>query len=133
MASKNHTVTKCKATSRTTGKQCGQRPIPGGTVCRFHGGAAPQVKARALQRILDAADRLAGVALSIAFDKKAKPSDRLAVVRDFLDRAGLKPVEKKEHLVKSPKDMTVEELREWANDLGTDDSPANAQQDPTGD
>lgn len=36
--------TRCSATSRRTGEQCGQFVIPPATVCRWHGGAAKQVK-----------------------------------------------------------------------------------------
>ena len=41
----------CKATSKRTGKQCGLSPIVGGTVCKWHGGGAPQVKLKAAQRL----------------------------------------------------------------------------------
>jgi hypothetical protein len=42
--------TRCRATSRQ-GRQCKQPPIPGGTVCRFHGGGAPQVRRAAEERL----------------------------------------------------------------------------------
>src|SRR5262245_26164447 len=42
---------QCSAHSKQTKKQCGRKAIPGGTVCRYHGGAAPQVKAAADRRI----------------------------------------------------------------------------------
>lgn len=45
----------CTATNRQ-GERCGKEAIPGGTVCRFHGGAAPQVRARAVERIKEARD-----------------------------------------------------------------------------
>lgn len=38
------TKQKCTATSKQTGKRCGQWPVPGAKVCRFHGGKAPQVE-----------------------------------------------------------------------------------------
>lgn len=38
---------QCTGTVKSTRKRCGNRAIEGGTVCRFHGGAAPQVAARA--------------------------------------------------------------------------------------
>lgn len=44
---------RCSATSKQTGQQCKQRPVKGGTVCRFHGGAAPQVQAAAETRELE--------------------------------------------------------------------------------
>ena len=40
----------CTAVSKQTGKPCKLKAIPGGTVCRFHGGAAKQVKAKAAVR-----------------------------------------------------------------------------------
>jgi hypothetical protein len=40
---------QCKAISKNSGKQCKRKAIPGGTVCRYHGGAQ-QVKAKAAVR-----------------------------------------------------------------------------------
>jgi hypothetical protein len=42
-------VVQCRATSRT-GKQCKNKAIPGGTVCRLHGGASPHVASKAAVR-----------------------------------------------------------------------------------
>lgn len=39
--------TRCKATAKSSGRQCGNPPIKGGTVCEIHGGSAPAVRARA--------------------------------------------------------------------------------------
>lgn len=44
---------QCTARSKQTGERCKQRPVKGGTVCRFHGGKAPQVAAAAAQRELE--------------------------------------------------------------------------------
>jgi hypothetical protein len=41
----------CSAHSKRSGKRCKQPAIPGGTVCRFHGGGAPQVIAKAQERL----------------------------------------------------------------------------------
>jgi hypothetical protein len=41
---------QCKAISKNSGKQCKRKAIPGGTVCRYHGGGAQQVKAKAAVR-----------------------------------------------------------------------------------
>lgn len=49
-------TTQCTATSKQTGQRCRNKAIPGGTVCRFHGGNAPQVRAAALARITEARD-----------------------------------------------------------------------------
>lgn len=48
--------TSCTAATKATGNRCKRRPIPGGTVCVKHGGGAPQVQAKAAERLL--ADRL---------------------------------------------------------------------------
>lgn len=41
---------QCTGTTKSSGERCKKQAIEGGTVCRFHGGAAPQVKARAAVR-----------------------------------------------------------------------------------
>lgn len=46
---------RCSATSKRSGIQCKKPAIPGGTVCAMHGGSAPQVKAAAEQRQVEAA------------------------------------------------------------------------------
>ena len=42
---------RCIAKSKVTGKQCGRKPIPGGLVCGYHGGKAPQVAKKAAERV----------------------------------------------------------------------------------
>lgn len=44
------TVT-CTATAKATGARCRRSPVAGATVCVMHGGAAPQVKAAAKERL----------------------------------------------------------------------------------
>ena len=87
----------CTATNRQ-GKRCGKPPILGGTVCRMHGGAAPQVKAAALERLklmqpkaLDTLDRLLG--------REEFPTVQLAAVKDVLDRTEGKAMERVEQHV----------------------------------
>lgn len=41
----------CTAPARSTGQRCKRRPIPGGTVCPIHGGNAPAVRAKGLERL----------------------------------------------------------------------------------
>lgn len=48
---------QCKGTSKQTGNRCGLAPVRGGTVCRFHGGSAPAVKAAARRNVEEAAAR----------------------------------------------------------------------------
>ena len=45
-----HRVQKCHARNRQ-GQQCGNWAIPGGAVCRMHGGASPKVQAAARERL----------------------------------------------------------------------------------
>lgn len=82
---------KCKATNRQ-GKRCSQPHIPGGTVCRYHGGGAPQVKLAAQARLLKlqhpAIARLEELILQKEF-----PSTAYQAVRDVLDRTMGKPAE----------------------------------------
>lgn len=82
---------RCTATNRQ-GTRCGRAPIPGGTVCRMHGGAAPQVKEAAMARLLrlqdPAIDRLAQLIGQSDF-----PTVAYAAARDVLDRTIGKPHE----------------------------------------
>ena len=50
------TKRQCTGVSKTTGERCGRAPIPGGTVCRLHGGNAPQVLRAARDRLLALVD-----------------------------------------------------------------------------
>jgi hypothetical protein len=45
---------QCIATSKASGVRCKRRAIPGGMVCSKHGGSAPQVKAKAQERVAKA-------------------------------------------------------------------------------
>src|SRR6478672_171679 len=42
---------RCTAHSSQTGKRCKNASIPGGRVCRYHGGAAPHVQKKAAERL----------------------------------------------------------------------------------
>lgn len=76
---------------KKSGERCQKAPINGAKVCRFHGGAAPHVKAAAKARLENAADRMAKALLKIAVDDAAPLPVRLAAIKDALDRAGLTP------------------------------------------
>ena len=60
----------------------------------MHGGGAPAVKQKALERLAGLVDP-AITALSEMIKARKHPS-RMAAVKDALDRAGLKPVERVE-------------------------------------
>lgn len=44
---------RCAGTSKQTGEPCGLYPVPGATVCKWHGGGAPQVRAAARRRLAE--------------------------------------------------------------------------------
>ena len=81
---------RCTANSRQTGKRCKNASIPGGRVCRFHGGAAPQTQRAAANRFAHLVDP--------AIDQLAKAlrsenaSVAVTAARDILDRNGLKRI-----------------------------------------
>ena len=49
---------QCTARSKRTGERCRLPSMLGGNVCRSHGGAAPQTRAKAQRRLAQAADVL---------------------------------------------------------------------------
>lgn len=48
-----HPVPRCWARSKKTGEQCKQPAASGQKVCRYHGAAAPQNKAKAKERVVE--------------------------------------------------------------------------------
>lgn len=70
------------------GTPCQKSPIKGGTVCRLHGGSAPQVKRAAKLRLLELVDpAIATIARVMA----TSPNEvlRFKAAQDILDRGGL--------------------------------------------
>src|SRR5215467_5711372 len=85
-------MAQCHAHRSNGVDQCKNPAIPGGTVCRYHGGSAPQVRNKALARIQ--------ALVEPAIDKYQplldcdQPNVVLNTVKEILDRAGYKPVER---------------------------------------
>ncbi len=109
---------QCKAKSKGSGKRCKKNAIKGGAVCRSHGGAAPQVKLKAQERLAilvdPAIDRLKEV-----IEKGENIPAAVTAAKDILDRTGFKPTDKVEKTIKRSKDsrllekaFTLEELKE---------------------
>lgn len=86
----------CSAKNRA-GNPCQRPRVPGATVCRFHGGSAPQVRNKAKQRLLEAADPAAAYLAALVANKKAPESDRRQAAVAILDRAGHSPKQTIEH------------------------------------
>lgn len=78
---------RCTARSSRTGEPCKRPPMLGGNVCYHHGGAAPQVRAKAQRRLEQSCDALVQKLLGIALDGDVPDHVALAAIRDALDRA----------------------------------------------
>ncbi len=74
----------CTAHTRS-GALCAGIAISGGVVCRMHGGAAPQVKLAAQERLAMLVDP-AILRLGQLVDQTEFPSVAIAAVKDVLDR-----------------------------------------------
>lgn len=77
--------TPCTAKSKQSGQRCKRRPIPGGTVCVMHGGKAPQVQAKAQERLM-ALQPKAIQTLDDLLGAVDFPTVRLGAAKDVLDR-----------------------------------------------
>lgn len=84
----------CSA-KRTNGQPCKGQAISGGVVCRVHGGAAPQVRSKALERLAMAFDPALAYLLRASRQKQINAAG-VTAARDLLDRAGFKPADKQE-------------------------------------
>ena len=89
---------RCTATNRA-GAPCGKYSMRGGTVCRAHGGASPQAKAKAQQMVELAEMRirnLAPKAVDVLERLLEAESEGVALgaARDLTDRAVGKPKER---------------------------------------
>ena len=78
---------RCTATSKQNARRCLRYHAAGMTVCYYHGGAAPQTKAKADERLAVMADR----ALELLADEMeiaTSSRDRIRAAIAVLDRAG---------------------------------------------
>lgn len=87
MMDANLSTPQCSA-HRKTGDRCKKLAIKGGTVCRVHGGAAPQVKQKAQER-LAAMVPAALQRLSELMQQKRDMKVALGATKDVLDRNDL--------------------------------------------
>lgn len=87
----NHHMTGrrgCTAHNRS-GEPCGGTPIPGATVCYWHGGAAPQVQRSARLRLLEAVNPALDELFKLIADPDTKDADKIRAIENILDRGGL--------------------------------------------
>ena len=107
---------QCTATAKSSGNQCGRDAIRGGNVCRYHGGAAPQVQMAAARRVLEALVAPALLQLrGILEDETTPAAVRLGAVRDILDRTGYGAIKQVEVLTM---DAVTAEIRRLEAELG---------------
>lgn len=88
-----NSTTRCVAHKRD-GERCKNASIKGGTVCRYHGGSAPQVQRSARERFNDLVDPMINIAHDIAKEAtegKLSASDRIAFMKFVADRTGFVP------------------------------------------
>ena len=82
------TVMRCNAT-RPNGSRCKREADDGAVVCDQHGGAAPQVRRRAAERLVMTADQAAQMLVRMMEDTEVPFGVRAKIAQDLLDRAGL--------------------------------------------
>jgi len=119
---------RCRGTNRH-GAPCGNSPIPGGFVCRLHGGGAPQVQRSAKARLLAGADLAVDYLLNLLTPKLPcercgrSDADRDPVVvracQLVLDRSGFHPTLAIEHAVAPDKyaHLSIDEFIEHIETL----------------
>jgi len=81
-------VRRCTARSKRSRMQCGRQAIPGGTVCPMHGGASPQVRQKARERLAALVDPSITRLSKLLRSKQELVA--LGAVKDVLDRNGFK-------------------------------------------
>ncbi len=77
----------CKAHARS-GDPCRNSPVAGAAVCRMHGGAAPQVKAKASQRLIEMVLPAMAQLKRIIDKPDTSDADRLKAINQVLARTG---------------------------------------------
>lgn len=78
---------RCTATSKQNLRRCLRYHSPGMNVCYYHGGAAPQTKAKADEKLALMADRALEL-LADEMDQAQTSRDRIRAAIAVLDRAG---------------------------------------------
>jgi ribosomal protein L12E/L44/L45/RPP1/RPP2 len=78
---------QCSA-KRTNGLPCKNAPIRGGATCYRHGGAAPQVREKANQRLLEIVMPSLARLRKIVLDPTTSDTDALRAIREVLNRTG---------------------------------------------
>lgn len=81
---------QCVATSKQSGQRCKRSPIPGGTVCKIHGGGIKVVQ-KSARAFLAEQVQPSIARLATEREKAPKSADRIRAAVALLDRAGFGP------------------------------------------
>ncbi len=100
---------QCTAFSKQKQQRCARNAIPGGTVCYWHGGNAPQVKEAARQRY-EALEHPAVARIGKLIDQEDFPTVAYAASKDVLDRLWGKAAETVNVTTKVIEDLPDDEL-----------------------
>lgn len=98
---------RCHAVKKN-GERCQRWALKGAAVCTHHGAAAPQVRRKAQERILLAAEDAVSQILMMMKDTTIPAAVRLAAARDLLDRANIIGKQQIEVDIKAPWEGLVE-------------------------
>jgi hypothetical protein len=115
MRKSNHMLTMCRAHSQRTGEACKKTAIPGGTVCRYHGGGAKQVQNAARERLAALVMPALG-ALSELVKQRKVPAVRLGAARDVLDRSELARIIRQEFTGADGGPIQVQDLSRYTDE-----------------
>lgn len=85
-------IVRCVGT-RPNGEQCRREAEAGSVVCDQHGGAAPQVRKRAAERVVMTADAAAQNLVRWMNDPAVPYGVRVKIAQDLMDRSGLAPAQ----------------------------------------
>ena len=116
------TIVRCNAT-RPNGGRCRREAEDGGVVCDQHGGAAPQVRRRAAERLIMTADQAAQMLVRMMEDTEVPFGVRAKIAQDLLDRAGL--IATQVHQIIP---MTEDPIMRFFEDVFSD--PSNWEENP---
>ena len=116
------TVIRCNAT-RPNGSRCKREAEDRAVVCDQHGGAAPQVRRRAAERLIMTADRAAENLVRMMEDTEVPFGVRAKIAQDLLDRAGV--IATQVHQIIP---MTEDPIMRFFEDVFSD--PSNWEENP---
>jgi hypothetical protein len=121
------TIVRCNGTLQS-GQRCRRESLDGSVVCDIHGGAAPQVRRRAAERLIMTADQAAQMLVRMMEDTEVPFGVRAKIAQDLLDRAGLVAAQVHK-IVPTTEDPVIRRFEEAFSDPSNWES--NTQPDPT--